>query len=294
MFSTIQAWRAGLTATTIIRQKQNIPVIIKIIRKSAAANSADIADLRVLPIMTRSGQSIPLEQIANIRISHTPPAITRLNGQRQITLIAEVEGNPLSVIDRLKGKFAKIILPEGYSIDFTGQYKVLIKTAIEMIFVLLAATLVIFLIMTIQFGSAKEPLAILVTIPLSLVGSIVALFVTRQGLNISVAMGAVTVVGICVNNAIVLMDYVNRQLADGQSILDAMQTAVSVRLRPILMTTLTTIAGLLPTAIGIHIGSKLFQPFAITVIGGLISSTIVTLTIIPTISASLLKAKQTL
>ena len=292
MFSAIQAWRAGVTATTIIRQRQNIPVIIRIAHKSNKSTSTDIDSLRELAIITHSGQYIPLKRIATIEVSHTPPAITRLNSQREITLIAELEGNPLSVVSRLKDKFAKITLPEGYSIDFTGQYKVLIKTATEMIFVLLSATLVIFLIMAMQFGSAKEPVIILVTIPLSIVGAIVALFITHQGLNVSVAMGAVTVVGICVNNAIVLLDYTNRKLADGKSIIDALQTAVSVRLRPIIMTTLTTIAGLLPTAIGIHVGSKLFQPFAITVIGGLISSTIVTLTIIPTISALFLKTKK--
>ena len=291
MFSAIQAWRTGVTATTIIRQNQNIPVIVKLDCENSLTSSADIAELKQLPLATASGSFIPLGKIAEIKIVHSPPAITRLNGQREITLIAEIDGNLLSVIKRLKTKFAKINLPTGYSIDFTGQYKVLIKTAIEMLFVLLAATLVIFLIMAMQFGSAREPLAILITIPLSLIGAVIALFITHQGLNVSVAMGAITVVGICVNNAIVLLDYANRQITNGKSVLDALQTAVAVRLRPILMTTLTTIAGLLPTAIGLHVGSKLFQPFAIAVIGGLITSTIVTLIIIPPISAYLLKPK---
>jgi multidrug efflux pump subunit AcrB len=114
-------------------------------------------------------------------------------------------------------------------------------------------------------------------------GALFALFITRQGLDVSVGMGIVTLTGISVNNSIVLLDYANRMAASGKEFSESLLTAMRVRLRPILLTSLTTIFALIPTAIGTTVGSRIFQPFAITVIGGLISGTAATLIIIPTL-----------
>lgn len=282
VLSTLMASCHGIEATRIIRQKEEVPVLVRI----DAGTSFDIKRIRTLPIKTASGGWLPLTRIAKVNITHSPSAITRLNGQREITLLAEVEGDIPAVVRSLQKKFRSVKLPEGYSIDFTGQYKVLIKTALEMVFAILAAVVLIYLIMAMQFRSWLQPLIILLTIPLSLVGALVGLFLTRQGLDVSVGMGAITLVGIAVNNAIVLMDYANKGIVSGKSVTQALLSAASVRLRPILLTSLTTIFAILPTAIGTTVGSKIFQPFAITVIGGLVSSMFATLVIVPTLTVA--------
>ena len=279
VLSTLEATRLGVEATRIIRQKEDVAVLVRM----DAGTPLDIEQIGQLPIETTNGGWLPLEHVAEVQIRHAPSAVTRLNGQRQITLLAEVEGSIPSVVGSLRRKFQSLDLPPGYSIDFTGQYHLLIETAIEMTLAVLAALVLIYLIMVMQFGSWSQPLVILVTVPLSFVGALIGLFLTRQGLDVSVGMGALTLVGIAVNNAIVLIDFTNRELASGKGIADALLSAASVRLRPILLTTLTTIAALFPAAIGATVGSRIFQPFAVTVIGGLMGGVIATLIVIPTI-----------
>jgi len=286
VLGALQATRLGVEATRIIRQKGDVAVIVRL--EAGKVRAPD--DIRRLPIGGKAG--LPLSRVAHITVRHSPAAITRLNGQREITLIAEVGGNIPTVVKRLRKNLDTIKLPAGYSIEFAGQYRVLIKTALEMAFTLMAAIALIYLIMVMQFHALLQPLVILLTIPLSFIGSLIALFVSRQGVDVSVAMGAVTLAGIAVNNAIVLMDYSNKERSAGKEVFEALGSAVSVRLRPILLTTFTTIAALLPAAIGTTTGSRIFQPFAITVIGGLLSAVLATLIVVPTLASMLPEAKK--
>jgi multidrug efflux pump subunit AcrB len=183
-------------------------------------------------------------------------------------------------------------MPGGYSIAFTGQYQVMKRTVLDFALVGLAAIVLIYLIMAMQFRSFLQPFIILTTIPVSLVGAIVLLAITRVGLDVSVGMGALTLVGIAVNNAIVLLDYANREVAAGQLIFESLQSAASVRLRPILMTAMATIFALIPVAVNPAVGSRIFQPFAITVIGGLLSSTAATLVLVPVLRTFLSRRRQ--
>ncbi|MEJ2164270.1 MAG: efflux RND transporter permease subunit, partial [Desulfobacterales bacterium] len=277
VFETIQAGRFGVQATTIVRQRQQVQVLIK----NNAPADATIDWLKGLAIETPSGQTVPLERVADIRTAHLPAAVTRLNGQREITVLAEVNGSIPAAVSRLRRKFSIVPLPSGYSIAFTGQYQVMQRTVMDFALVGLAAVMLIYLIMAMQFRSLMQPLIILVTIPVALVGAIVLLAVTQVGLDVSVGMGALTLIGIAVNNAIVLLDYTNRQVSGGHTISESLETAASIRLRPILMTAVTTIFALIPVAVNPAVGSRIFQPFAITVIGGLISSTAATLVLVP-------------
>ena len=265
-----------------MRQKEAITVLVSM----DIDKTADPEQIRQIPVPAGGGEAIPLDRIASISVSHVPSSITRLNGQREITLLAEVEGNIFSLVSRLRDSFRVIDLPEGYSLDFTGQYKVLPQTLSEMLLVFLAAVAFIYLIMAIQFRSLLQPLIILATIPLSLVGALIALFISRQGVDVSVGMGLITLAGMSVNNAIVLLDYSNRKMVAGKTLPEALLSAASVRLRPILMTALTTIFALIPIAAGTTVGSRIFQPFAITVIGGLLSGTFATLVVVPTLFAT--------
>ena len=282
VLTTLQAACLGVEATRIIRQKEDIAIWVKL----DVGSGLDPDRVRRLPVMLPNAENISLEKVAEVRVRQMPAAITRLNGQRELTLVAEVEGSIPTLVSHLRKKFQAITLPEGYTIDFSGQYKVFVQTAYEMLFALAVALLLIYLIMLMQFGSWLQPLIIMGAIPLSLVGGVLALFVTGHGLDVSVGMGAFTLVGIAVNNAIVLVDFANRRAKSTTNTGEALLEAASVRLRPILLTNLVTFAALLPTAIGTTVGSQIFKPFAITVIGGLVSHLVASLVVVPTLLAT--------
>lgn len=241
-----------------------------------------LADLKILPITTADGLTIPLDRIADIRYRDVMPAITHLNSQREVTLVAEPEGNIFSIIRRLKEKLNKIKLPAGYAYQIRGQYQTLLKSLQDFALIILAAIILVYIILYLQFNSFWQPFVILLKIPLDFVGAFFILFLTRQPLNISVAIGLLTLIGLAVNNAIILIDMANKLRAEqGLPHRDALLQAVHIRTRPILMTGLTTIFGLLPAAIGMGIGSKIHQPFALTLIGGMIAGIFFSLNIIP-------------
>ena len=277
IFDTIKAANLGILSTEIIKENKNIPVYLKL----QLPEKVDAEKIKYLTVTDKKGNNIPLYKLAKISISYMPVAISHINGEREITLIADIEGNIPAIVKDMQNRFSRIKLPEGYTITFSGQYKVMISTAIEMLLASLLAIILIYLIMAMQFKSLKQPFIILITIPFSIAGASMLLFLTGQGLNISVGMGAVTLIGIAVNNAIVLVDYFNRSIKKGLKANDAIFEAVGVRLRPIILTSATTISALIPTAIGTTIGSHIFQPFAITVIGGLITGMFGTLIIVP-------------
>ena len=288
IFETIQAGRFGVQATTVVHNQQQVQVLIK----NDIPSNQTINWLKRLAIATPKGQTVPLERVADVRTTHLPSAVTRLNGEREVTILAEVSGSIPAAVSRLRQKFSAIALPKGYSIAFTGQYRVMRRTIMDFILVGLAAIMLIYLIMAMQFRSLLQPLIILVTIPVALVGAVVLLAVTRVKLDVSVGMGALTLIGIAVNNAIVLLDYANRQIRAGLTIPHSLQEAASIRLRPILMTAITTVFALIPVAVNPAVGSRIFQPFAITVIGGLISSTVATLVLVPALATISLSEAQ--
>lgn len=280
VLATLKAYRLGVKASQIVRQSEVIPVIIKVL----GANDLDghsLRALRGLPIPVRGGGYVPLEKVADVSVQHTPAALTRLNGQREVSLITDVQGSIPGLVSRLKRKFARLKVPHGYSIAFSGQYPVIVKTAEELGFAVMLALLLIYFIMVIQFKSWVEPVIILVTVPLSFAGAAAALALTRQGLDVSVGLGVLTLAGISVNNAIVLLEYANRERASGKSVNESLLSGAAVRLRPIMMTAFTTIFALIPAAITTTTGSRVFQPFAVTLLGGLITGTFSTLIIVP-------------
>jgi len=241
----------------------------------------NIESLRKYPVRLGSGQTIPLDELCDIKTQDISPTINHLNGHREITMTAEVSGNLFKVVHNLKSTLSKIDLPRGYTVEIRGQYQTLIKTALSFLWVILFAVILVYIILYIQFDSFWQPFVILLKIPMDFLGAFIAILITGQQLNISVAIGLLTLVGIAVNNAIVLIDFANKFQQKGVSRMEALREAVHVRTRPILMTGLTTIFGLLPAAIGGGIGSKIHQPFAITLIGGLLVGMFFSLNLIP-------------
>jgi len=274
---TLRAAGFGLQATSIIRAQETIPVLLR--WQDTTIEHPEMVG--TLPVPTPDGNWVALNRVADIEQTGIPAAITRLNGQRQITLLAEAEGNLLTIASAIQTKLDLLTLPAGYSAAVSGQYPLLIHTLIEFALTALAAIALIYLIMVLQLGSWKQPLAILAVIPLALAGGLVAVSISGHGIDASIGMGALTLIGIAVNNGIVLVDYANRQVRAGVIVTHAWQQAVHVRLRPIMMTATTTIASLLPIALGLGGATEIFQPFACMVIGGLLAAMPGTLLLLP-------------
>ena len=259
--------------------KEQLPIALFL--RLDARQRGNLAALKNFPVITNSGNRLLLSQLCDISYRHISPAINHLNGQREITIVAEVAGNIFGIVKQLQAQFKNVDLPKGYAVHIRGQYQTLMEALKSFIWAIVSAIVLVYLILYLQFHSLWQPFVILLKIPMDFAGAFIALLVTRQSLNISVAIGLLTLVGVAVNNAIVLIDYVNKNRQRGAALREALKTAVHIRTRPILMTGLTTIFGLLPAAIGGGIGSKIHQPFAITLIGGMIFGIFFSLNAIP-------------
>ncbi len=180
------------------------------------------------------------------------------------------------IIDQLE-------LPPGYTVEIGGLFNVIDESKHDMFVALGLAVILVYLVMAAQFESFWYPLCIMCSVPLAGIGAIIALWLTGLKLSVTALIGVIMLAGIVVNNAIVLVDYINLQRRRGLSISEAVMRASQTRLRPILMTASTTILGLLPIAFGFGEGSEMTVPLAVTVIGGLISSTLLTLFVIPVV-----------
>jgi len=280
IFTTVRTERFGLPVATLLSGRNEVSILLK----TAGFGLGSVESLRELPVVFKTGDIVPLSQLADLAIGGRPAAVTRLNGRREVTIVAEVEGRVGPAVERLREAFKNLKPPAGYSISMTGQYALILRMLRDFILIALAAVAIIYLILATHLQSFARPLAILVTIPFALTGAVVLLAVTRVGLDVSAAMGALTLIGIAVNNAIVLLDYAARLEREGVDPGEALRQAASVRLRPILMTASTTILALLPVALNPAVGSRIFQPFAVTVIGGLLTATLATLVLVPVLA----------
>ena len=273
VMQVIRAAGLGVQAGQVVRAQETFPILLQ-------WQGADIRhpdEVGQLPVPTPNGEWIPLNRLADIESSAVAASVTRLNGQRQITLLAEARGNLMSVARSIQAQLDQLEMPKGYSASVSGQYPVLMHTVFEFGLTALAAIALIYLIMVLQFGSWKQPLAILLAIPVAVAGGMIAVRGLGFGIDVSIGMGALTLIGIAVNNGIVLVDFANRGLTKGLSPTDAWKQAIRVRLRPVVMTAATTIASLLPIALGLGGVSEIFRPFAIMVIGGLLAAMVGTL-----------------
>jgi HAE1 family hydrophobic/amphiphilic exporter-1 len=228
------------------------------------------------------GTLIPLRELVSYRIVKGPKEIRREDQQREVLLTANLRGIKISqVVPQIQEKIDALNLPPGYRIVFGGEQEEMSKSFRSLVFAFSLAVLLVYMIMAAQFESLKHPFLILFTLPMGLTGAVWALFITGQTLNVISIIGMVVLAGIVVNDAIVKIDYTNQLRKRGFDLREAIMEASRVRLRPILMTTVTTASGLFPMSLGLGRGSELQQPLAISVIGGLILATFLTLILIP-------------
>ncbi len=251
-----------------------------------------VADLESLPLVVSSPEgprTIPLGQIARVAPSIGPARIDHLDRDRVITIEANTEGRPLNDVSTaiMSGIRDTVPLPAGYTITEGGETESQQEIFTQMIIAIGIAAMLMYFVLVIQFGSFLEPFSILLSLPLSLIGVMLALAVTGETLNIMSMIGVILLMGIVAKNAILLIDFAKWSEEKGVDRREALIQAGRVRLRPILMTTFALIAGMIPVALGGGEGGDFNAPLGIAVIGGVVTSTLLTLLVIPTVYETL-------
>ena len=278
----------GEVATRYTWRDRKIDVLVR----SVDTRQSSIDEIRQLIVNPESARPVTLEAVATVDIARGPAEIRRVAQERVAIITANVAYGDLGAAAATAGRILdRIPTPSGITASVSGQSEEMQESFTSMQFALALAIFLVYLVMASQFESLIHPFVILFTIPLALVGAVLALFVTGTTINIVAFIGVIMLAGIVVNNAIVLVDLINQLRAKGMDRFDAIMEAGSARLRPILMTSLTTALGLLPMALGFGEGSEVRTPMAITVIGGLLVSTLLTLLVIPVVY-SLLDRKR--
>ena len=278
----------GEVATRFTWRDKKIDVLVR----SVDTRDASVEELRKLIVNPTAERPVTLEAVADIRVSRGPSEIRRIAQERVALITANLGYGDLgaaaaeaqSIIDRTP-------MPSGITAMVSGQNEEMQASFQSMQFALGLAVFLVYLVMASQFESLIHPFVILFTIPLALVGAVLALFLTGTTVNIVALIGVIMLAGIVVNNAIILVDLINQLRSSGTAKTEAIMEAGRARLRPILMTTLTTALGLLPMAIGFGEGAEVRTPMAITVIGGLLVSTLLTLIVIPVVYSVLDRKK---
>ncbi len=241
-----------------------------------------LQELESLIISSSYGLQIPLKEIAEVKVGTGPQGINRENQQRQVTVTGNVSGRFLgNVIQDARAKLSSLVLPDGYHYTFAGENQEMIESFQSLFFALILSIFLVYMIIAAQFESLLFPFAVIFSIPFALIGVVIALMLAGTSLNVLSFIGLIMLAGIVVNNAIVLIDYINQLRKKGMDRNEAIIEGGRTRLRPILMTTLTTVFAMIPMALGAGEGAEMRAPMAITIIGGLTSSTFLTLIIIP-------------
>lgn len=304
--NTVQAARFGITpqeiansvtialtgdASTAILQKGRL-IAVRVILEGAQSQTLDT--LKALPIRSPSGALLRLDQVAAVAFDSGQTEIERDGLRQSVSVTARLSGSDLgTAIDKIKTQLAKDIkLPAGMTIEYGGLYAEQQSSFRELAVSLALAIVLVFLVLLVEFRSFAHPAAIVTGAVLALSGVLLALFVTGMTLNVVSLMGMIMVVGIVAKNGILMLDSVQEHLAAGEDLQEALISSGRRRFRPVLMTTLAAILGMLPLALAIGAGAELLQPLAIAVIGGLILALLLSLVVTPTVYALLQNSKS--
>ena len=268
---------SGEDVANVILKGEEIGVLVRLKEQDRVSSG----DLELISIASPFGSQVQLSNFAKIEKGYGPVTLERERQQRVVYVHARVEGDVKGAVDAIKKEADKLALPAGFSILYGGSWEDLQETIRDLVLVMLLAIILIYLIMSALFESFMDPFIIMFTLPMTFIGVVWMHIVTGNTFNAVSGIGVVMLAGIVVNNGIILVDYTNLLRKRGYDLLDAVKLAGRTRLRPILMTMLTTVLALIPMAMAIGSGSEMRSPMARTVIGGLLVSTVFTLVFIP-------------
>jgi HAE1 family hydrophobic/amphiphilic exporter-1 len=281
--STVRNALSGTTASTVNLDNEDIDIIVKY----AQENFTNIDDIKNLLIINQKGEEIPLKQVANLNLEPSLLAIEHKNGKQIATVTADLKkgGNLQEITQNFKQEMEGYNLPDETSIEIGGETENIEKSFTELFYSMIIAIFLIAGILILQFNSFKQPLIILFALPLAVIGVIFGLFAIGQAFSIAVFIGIVALAGIVVNDAIVLIDRINKNIKDGLEFTEAVIEGGVARMQPILITSITTIAGITP----LIYANELWKGLSLAIIFGLIFSTVLNLIVVPILYTSLCK-----
>ena len=271
----------GTVATKLSDKDREYDIRVQLAPESVAS----VQDIENIFLLPTPSAAVYVRDVAQVMETIGPVQITRENQIRQVVVTADVAGRTVGkVVSDIQVALADLNVPEGYILQYGGEAEAMKETTGSLSIILMLAIFLVYVVMAVQFESLLNPLVIMFTLPLSLTGVILGLYLTKTPIGATVGLGVIMLVGIVVNNAIVLVNYIESlRREEGMACKEAILQAAPIRLRPILMTAFTTIMGLLPLSLGIGEGTETLQPLAIAVIGGLLVSTFLTLLVIPSL-----------
>ncbi len=272
----------GMTATQLRQFGDEFDVVVRFNRDAVTT----LTDIENIAVTNPMGQVIRLGEIADIKEYWSPPSIDRKRRERIVTVTFTPYKRSLTKIQAdVEKAISELSVPSGVMVQVSGAIEDQMEAFGDIAFLILVSLILVYLVMASQFESLRMPFIIMFSIPFAFSGVAIALFLTNTTLSIISAIGAVMLIGIVVKNAIVLVDFINLMRDRGNELYHAIEMSGKSRLRPVLMTSLTTILGMLPLALSSGSGSELWSPMGISVIGGLIFSTLVTLILVPVVYA---------
>ncbi|NLM52736.1 MAG: MMPL family transporter [Firmicutes bacterium] len=276
----------GKTATTLTIANQEFPVIV-VAEKTRSVTRDDVADLSFTA--PQSGEEVRLKEIAEIKEAPSPLTIRREEQERYMSVRAGIDGeHNVGLVSReLAEKLEDYPVPPGYKVEIAGEIDLINESLRDLVLVIILAIIFVYLIMVAQFQSLLSPFIVMFTIPLAFTGGLLALAFTGFDLSLIAVLGFLVLSGVVVNNGIVFVDYTNQLRHEGLKVWQALIEAGKTRLRPILMTAITTILGLSTLAFGVGTGAEALQPLAIVTVGGLTYATVLTLFVVPVMYALL-------
>jgi HAE1 family hydrophobic/amphiphilic exporter-1 len=252
------------------------------VRVRLAEKERDLpSDIKKIWVKSAGGQLIELDNFVTLHQAYGPSIINRFDRQRAVTIFANLEGITLAPAMVEIEKITREVLPDGFSAQHTGRTELYYETIYNLGIAFVLAILFTYMVLGAQFESFIHPLTIMLALPLSFIGSFGLLYITGNTFNLFSMIALVLLVGLVTKNGILLVDYANQQRKKGISIKEALIEAGSARFRPIMMTAFSTVAGVFPVALGIGVGNEMRQPMAVAIAGGLITSTLLTLLIVP-------------
>jgi hydrophobic/amphiphilic exporter-1 (mainly G- bacteria), HAE1 family len=276
---TIRAYMAGDKVSELKQGTDVYDVTLEMPKRQRD----DVAQLSNLQVRSVSGQLVDLANVVKLDHGEGPSEIDRQARQRQITVLANLQGLPLGQAKKDVDAIAKRIVPADVTTDYAGMADIMGESFMYMGMALILAIVLVYMILAAQFNSFVQPITIMLSLPLSVVGAFGALYLTGMTLNIFSMIGIIMLMGLVTKNAILLVDFANQKRAQGVELYEALVQAGIIRLRPILMTTAAMIFGMLPVALALSEGGETRAPMAVCVIGGLLTSTLLTLVVIPVV-----------
>jgi cobalt-zinc-cadmium resistance protein CzcA len=279
----VESGVGGSEATQVLNGRRRYPVVVRL---DTSYRSTPEAVGRTL-IRTPSGGTVTLSQVARLRTVEGPEVVEHEGGQRFVVVKSNVRGRDLGsfVADVRRVVADRVTLPSGYFLTYGGQFENQVRATRRLAIIVPLVLLLIGTLLYASFGSVRHALLVMLNVPFALVGGIAALWLRGLNLNLSASVGFIALFGVAVLNGVVLLSYINQLRAAGRALGDAVREGAAVRFRPVLMTALVASVGFIPMAVSRSAGAEVQRPLATVVIGGLVSSTILTLLVLPTVYA---------